>query len=72
MIDNQSARDKVNTSVGVTPYLLTPKEAADLLGCSLDELRQRRKAGAQPPFYRVTARTIRYGVDDVLKAAATA
>lgn len=69
---SMGARGTVGSTAGSRHYLLTPREAAALLGCSVDELRERRETGVQPPYYRVTRRTIRYGFDDVLEALTAA
>jgi len=45
--------------------LLTPAEAADVLGLSPRTLETHRQRGKGPPYVRVTARTIRYRSEDV-------
>jgi predicted DNA-binding transcriptional regulator AlpA len=45
--------------------MLTPKELADQLGESVDELARLRRKGQGPEYVALSRRTIRYLVDDV-------
>lgn len=49
------------------PNLLTPEEAAHVLGLSQNALKLLRARGEGPAFYRITARTIRYSHDAVVE-----
>ena len=46
--------------------LLKPSEAAALLGCHTNTLRNWRSAGTGPRFVQHTGRTIRYRISDLL------
>jgi hypothetical protein len=50
--------------------LLHPAEAAPLLGSTVQSLRQQRYRPRGPlgrlPYYRISERDIRYGLDDIL------
>jgi hypothetical protein len=52
------------------PILLTPDEAAAILGRDVAELRRRRGQNAGPTFHDLCRGFIRYARDSVLKAAA--
>jgi predicted DNA-binding transcriptional regulator AlpA len=45
--------------------LLTPVEAADLLGLTPRFLERRRYVGDGPPFIRISARCVRYRSSDL-------
>jgi predicted DNA-binding transcriptional regulator AlpA len=47
------------------PIMLTPRELADQLGESVDELARLRRKRQGPEFVALTHRTVRYLVDDV-------
>lgn len=58
-------------SLPTSPYLLTTEEAAAFLAMSPDTLRTWRCRGRGPAYVTISARNIRYRVDD-LKAWADA
>ena len=53
------------------PVLLTPEEAAAILGRDMAELRRWRGRNVGPTFHDLGRGLIRYALDSVLEAAAT-
>jgi hypothetical protein len=49
----------------LAPVMLTPRELADQLGESVDELARLRRKRQGPEYVALSRRTIRYLVDDV-------
>ena len=56
---------KSDTARGVSPRLLTTKEAAKLLGLHYVTLQKWRVRGCGPPFLRLGGRAVRYRVSDL-------
>ncbi|MBG6191687.1 hypothetical protein IWX64_002654 [Arthrobacter sp. CAN_A212] len=47
--------------------LISPKNVEKIYGANTAELSQWRQAGIRPQFYRISARVVRYGTDDLDK-----
>lgn len=45
--------------------LISPKQVEQKYGVPTEELARWRRAGTGPQYYRITARLIRYGTDDL-------
>jgi predicted DNA-binding transcriptional regulator AlpA len=48
------------------PSLLTTEQAASVINCSRRMLESRRLKGNGPPFVRISGRSVRYRLGDVL------
>ncbi|MEY8655214.1 helix-turn-helix transcriptional regulator [Brachybacterium paraconglomeratum] len=55
-----------DTRVNITERLLTPPEAAELLGIAPQTLANWRSMGKGPRFVRVGSRSVRYRLSDLL------